>query len=287
MNATAQSSGPTLSAGDLSRIAKLLKRDAGIEIPEGKASLVQARLSRRLRDTGLSSYADYCTLLEGPDGSHEREHMLSALTTNVTKFFREDHHFKDLRDRLLPPLLEKARACGSVRLWSAGCSSGEEPYSIAVTLLMLDGRAADYNIRILATDIDPRMVEAGRSGVYKTSSITPFDGRDAKGWFEKVDDMHMRAKPALQKLVTFNRLNLHSDWPMKRPIDIIFCRNVVIYFDKSDETNLWKRMIRSLSHNGWILVGHSERIPAHPDLPVTLDGITTYRRNSASNKQET
>lgn len=286
MNAVTQSSGPTLSAGDLSRIAKLLKRDAGIEIPEGKSSLVQARLSRRLRDTGLTSYADYCTLLEGPNGSHEREHMLSALTTNVTKFFREDHHFKDLRDRLLPPLLEKARAGGSVRLWSAGCSSGEEPYSIAVTLLMLDGRAADYNIRILATDIDPRMVEAGRSGVYKTSSITPFDGRDAKGWFEKVDDMHMRAKPTLQKLVTFNRLNLHSDWPMKRPIDIIFCRNVVIYFDKSDETNLWKRMIGSLSPNGWILVGHSERIPAHPDLPVTLDGITTYRSNSASNKQE-
>lgn len=281
MNAPRSVRSAALAPTELARIASILRADAGIEIPEGKASLVEARLTRRLRETGVADYSAYCALLEGPNGAVEREHMLSALTTNVTKFFREGHHFEDLKTRVLPPLLARASKGDTVRFWSAACSSGEEPYSIAMTILAADPRATDYDIRVLATDIDPRMVVAGRRGIYRKNSIMGVNNAMMSRWFDKVDNDRIQIRPALRKMVTFNRLNLHADWPMKRQIDVVFCRNVVIYFDKTHEARLWTRMVASLAPGGHIYVGHSERIPSELRLPVTLDGVTTYRKTSA------
>lgn len=273
--------GPPLPPQALDRIARMLRKDAGIEIPEGKASLVQARLSRRLREIGLQDYRAYCDLLESPDGAAERKEMLSALTTNVTKFFREIHHFDALRKEILPPLMERARQGKAVRFWSAGCSSGEEPYSLAMTILETDPRASEYNVKILATDIDPRILQRARAGIYPARSIAPPGAEFANKYVTKHGADQVEMNDQLKKMVTFNRLNLHDSWPFQGKFDHIFCRNVVIYFAKDNETAIWRRMIDRLQPEGLLMVGHSERVPLDCGLPVTLDGVTTYRKTSA------
>ena len=152
---------------DFGRIAKMLHDDAGIYLPEAKATLVYSRLAKRLRALGLDSFRDYCTILteDGGRGAGERQQMLAALTTNVTRFYREPHHFDHLKAKVLPPLLEAAKRGARVRLWSATCSTGPEPYSMALTVLSLMPEAAQYDIRILATDIDPNVVATGKRGV--------------------------------------------------------------------------------------------------------------------------
>lgn len=273
---------PDLTPQDLKRIATLLKTDAGIQIPEGKISLVQARLSRRLRTVNLSSYADYCDLVESADGYTEREEMLYALTTNVTKFFREPHHFEDLRKRILPPLLDQARKGKPVRIWSAGCSSGEEPYSIAMTILKSAPAAADWDIRVLATDIDKRVLMKARSGRYHGVPGDLFKKYAADSALNAIDSHEIKLSEAVRSMVTFNQLNLHADWPMRRNFDVIFCRNVVIYFQKEDENKIWSRMSSLLNPGGVIMVGHSERIPLDKISNMSLDGITTYRKSKAT-----
>lgn len=280
MNAFAASSqqGPELGPGELERIARLLQADAGIQLPTGKISLVQARLSRRLRAVKLSSYAEYCNHVESPDGRTEREEMLFALTTNVTKFFREPHHFDDLQKRILPPLIERARKGGAVRLWSAGCSSGEEPYSLAMTILKNAPDAANLDIRVLATDIDKRILAKARAGVYPGVSTDQLSQYAPSGAIEKTPDGGIKVSQTVRSMVTFNQLNLHSDWPMRRHLDVILCRNVVIYFAKSDENKIWSRMVQILNPGGVVMVGHSERIPLDRLPNMSLDGITTYRK---------
>src|SRR6185295_11813920 len=152
--------------GDFRKIAAMVHGDAGIALPDTKATLVYSRLAKRLRALGLSSFKDYCELVTGADGLDERQKMLAALTTNVTRFFREPHHFDHLKDKVLPPLLDAARRGGKVRIWSAACSSGQEPFSIAMTILALDPNAAERDIKVLATDIDPNVVREGRGGIY-------------------------------------------------------------------------------------------------------------------------
>lgn len=272
---------PDLSAQDLKRIATLLKTDAGIQIPEGKISLVQARLSRRLRTVNLSSYSDYCDLIESTDGRAEREEMLYALTTNVTKFFREPHHFDDLSKRILPPLLDRAKKGAPVRIWSAGCSSGEEPYSIAMTILKSAPAAADWDIRVLATDIDKRVLTKARSGRYHGVPGDLFKKYATDSALNKIDENEIELSETVRSLVTFNQLNLHADWPMRKRFDVIFCRNVVIYFQKEDENKIWSRMSSLLNPGGVIMVGHSERIPLDQMSNMSLDGITTYRKSNA------
>ena len=149
---------------DFSDIAAMLYADAGIYLPESKATLVYSRLVKRLRALNIESFQDYCELVGAPDGADERLEMLSALTTNVTRFFREPHHFEHLKTHVLPSLVETARRGGRARLWSAACSTGQEPYSIALTLLSLEPNAGALDIKILATDIDPRVVAEGRRG---------------------------------------------------------------------------------------------------------------------------
>lgn len=262
---------------DFRDIAQLLYADSGIHLQEAKATLVYSRLAKRLRKLGLGSFSDYRALLHGPDGEGERPVLLSALTTNVTRFFREPHHFDALRRQVKQVLAPAARAGGRVRLWSAGCSLGHEPYSIAMSLLAELPEATELDVRILATDIDPQVVDRARAATYSREDVEPVPADLAARWLTKDGDQ-VRVSDAARKLVSFGVLNLHATWPMKGTFDVIFCRNVAIYFDDETQARLWSRFAERLSPQGRLYIGHSERAET-PSL--ITDGLTVYRRRSA------
>jgi chemotaxis protein methyltransferase CheR len=267
---------------DFDRIAKMLHEDAGIYLPEVKATLVYSRLAKRLRALGLQSFRDYCALLteEGGAGVGERQQMLAALTTNVTRFYREPHHFEHLKTRVLPPLLEQARRGGRVRLWSAACSTGPEPYSMALTVLSLMPEAAQFDVRILATDIDPNVVAEGRRGVYRNDAVEPIPNDLRARWMQRVGqdgELAWSAGEDMRKLVAFRELNLIGAWPMKGPFDAIFCRNVVIYFEEETQARVWSRFKPLLTREGRLYIGHSERLNGPAASAFLSDGLTTYR----------
>jgi len=264
--------------GDFRKIAAMVHGDAGIALPDTKATLVYSRLAKRLRVLGLSSFKDYCALVGGKDGLDERQKMLAALTTNVTRFFREPHHFEDLANKVLPPLLQRARGGGRVRLWSAACSSGQEPYSAAMTLLSLMPNAGDFDIKILATDIDPNMVVDGRNGVYSENLLAGVSAEHRRRWTTTEPSGAVRMADELRALVTFNELNLIGDWPMKGRFDVIFCRNVAIYFEDDTQARLWSRFAPLLQPGGTLYIGHSERVAGPAVALLNPDGVTTYRK---------
>ena len=268
------------TAEDFRHIAMVLHAHAGIALTEGKAALVYSRLAKRLRALGLRSFRDYCELIEGVDGVDERQAMTAALTTNVTRFFREPHHFDHLRDRVMPALAARARAGGRGRLWSAACSNGQEPYSMALTVLGVLPEAAELDVRILATDIDPNMVAEGRDGLYRDEALEPVPGALRQRWFHKtVQDGQARWSVAdeLRRLVAFRELNLIGDWPMKGRFDVIFCRNVVIYFDEATQERVWSRFTPYMAPDATLYIGHSERVTGPAAEAFRTDGLTTYR----------
>ena len=267
---------------DFARIAKMLHDDAGIYLPEVKATLVYSRLAKRLRALGLQSFRDYCALLTQEGGAMvgERQQMLAALTTNVTRFYREPHHFEHLKTRVLPPLLDHARRGGRVRLWSAACSTGPEPYSMALTVLSLMPEAAKYDIRILATDIDPNVVAEGKRGIYRADAVEPIP-TDLRGrWMQRVNqdgEFAWSAGDEMRKMISFRELNLIGAWPMKGQFDTIFCRNVVIYFEEETQAKVWSRFKPLLTREGRLYIGHSERLNGPAAAAFVSDGLTTYR----------
>lgn len=261
---------------EMAAIAAIAHRDAGIVISPGKASMVQSRLAKRLRMLKLADYQSYIALVQSDEGADERRRMISALTTNVSHFFREAHHFDALRKEVFPPLISRLRGNGRVRIWSAGCSNGQEAYSIAMTLLDMAPDMAEKDVRILASDIDPVVVEKGRSATYDESSLSGIPAELGKKFLENADG-GKRLVPTARKLISFRELNLHQTWPMKGQFDIIFCRNVVIYFDPDAQNKLWKRFANALVPGGWLFVGHSERVPTGPETGLKTSGITSYR----------
>lgn len=263
-------------AEDFRRIAAALHTASGIALPDSKATLVYSRLAKRLRALGLENFRDYCALISGADGVDELQRMVVALTTNVTRFFREPHHFEHLKTELLPPLLAAARKGGSVRIWSAGCSNGQEPYSIALTILSLMPDAADHDIRILATDIDTKMIAEGRAGLYSDQVLDPVPADLRSRWFER-EAGGWRASDPLRKLVVFNELNLMGDWPMRRSFQAIFCRNVVIYFEEETQGRVFARFVPLMAPDARLYIGHSERLCGEAASRFSTDGVTTYR----------
>jgi chemotaxis protein methyltransferase CheR len=288
-------SGPVLGAREFKRIAALLHAETGIHLPDAKASLVYSRLAKRLRALGLKSFRDYCALVLSEEGVDERQRMIAALTTNVTRFFREPHHFEHLKETVLPPLLAAAARGGRVRLWSAGCSSGQEPYSIALTVLSLRPEAAALDVKILATDIDTDMVATGRAGVYGAEALAPVPPAMRKRWFTPLDGEGGKARDGrakdgkasgekawevgeeLRQLVAFRELNLFESWPMKGPFQAIFCRNVVIYFEERGQSQIWNRFAGLLASEGLLYVGHSERLTGPAAAAFRSEATTTYR----------
>lgn len=265
---------------DFKRIAALLYDLAGISLPDSKATLVYSRLAKRLRALGLRSFSEYCAFVASDKGHDESQEMLRALTTNVTRFFREPHHFEDLRANVLEPVADQVRAGRRLRLWSAACSSGQEPYSMAFTVLSVWPNAADLDIRILGTDIDTNVLATGRAGVYDDALLEGIPASTRSQFFERdpSDRRNWRVCEAARSLVAFRELNLNGpSWPMKGPFDAIFCRNVVIYFDEPTQERVWSRFAPLVAPGGRLYVGHSERVGASVTAFESC-GLTAYRK---------
>jgi chemotaxis protein methyltransferase CheR len=280
--------GPELDEAAFQRLAALAHGEAGLSIAASKAAMVRTRLARRLRALHLQDFASYCALVESDDGRQELNAMISALTTNVSHFFREAHHFDILRDQVLPPLIEKLRAGGRLRIWSAGCSHGQEAYSIAITLRDA-GLSIRDDVRILATDIDPTVIAHAQSGRYPASMLAGLPDALRIRHFSSAEDSArevFQLDPDIAGLVTFRQLNLLRDWPMRGAFDAIFCRNVVIYFDAATQAQLWPRFSAQLSPGGWLFLGHSERISSEAQGLFARRGTTAYQRHDVSGRKE-
>jgi chemotaxis protein methyltransferase CheR len=251
----------TFSTDDYAFLARLLKEKTGIDLGPSKQNMVYARLAKRLRKLRIPSFRAYCDFIAGPDGIDELGATLNALTTNLTKFFRENHHFEHLADQALTEIRARANTQGKrLRIWSAGCSSGEEPYSIAITLRRSMPDIAQWDAKILATDIDTEMVRRGSEGIYPASSLEGMPPDIAHKYFESAGAEKVRVVSEARNLISFKHLNLIDKWPMKGPFDLIFCRNVVIYFDKDTQRVLFDRYANLLVPGGFLYIGHSENL---------------------------
>jgi chemotaxis protein methyltransferase CheR len=268
-----------LEEADFRRIARLVKERAGIVLGERKLDLVYGRLVRRLRALRLDSFAAYCALLEGPHGEGEVTPMVNAITTNLTSFFREPHHFDHLARTVLQPLVRQPHKGRRIRIWSAGCSSGEEPYSVAMMLRSTIPVIAGWDARILATDIDTEMIERATSGRYDARGAVAMPAAFRAKFVEDGAPGEIRIADEIRRLVSFKPLNLLGHWPMRGPFDAIFCRNVVIYFDKAQQSRLFDRIADLLADDGWLYIGHSESLLGVTDRFVAA-GRTTYRKIS-------
>jgi chemotaxis protein methyltransferase CheR len=268
----------TLSDRDFAAISKRIHRETGIVIGEVKRSMLVSRLARRLRALGLPDFAAYARLLELPEGEDERRMLVSAMTTNVTGFFREAHHFEALAG-MAPGLLARARSGGRVRIWSAGTSTGQEAYSIAATLLDAAPELGRHDVLILATDIDPQVIDHARTGVYDRRLLGEAPPQKLLRFVQDGPQPGtVSMAPALREMIRFEVLNLLEPWPFRGTFDIIFCRNVVIYFDAETRRRLWTRFAERLPHNGILILGHSERMDPALDRLFEPVGITQYRR---------
>ncbi|MFZ5746599.1 MAG: CheR family methyltransferase [Pseudomonadota bacterium] len=275
-NAIQASHNAELTARDFAAIAAIMQSDARIALSEAKTTLVQSRLARRLRMHGLSRYSDYVALVERD--AEERSAMVVALTTNHTHFFREPHHFDHLRETVIPALKQQARHA-PVRIWSAGCSSGEEVYTIAMCLLGTDRSSASWlrnvDVRLLATDIAPHVVEAVRRGVYAENAAEGVPEPYRSLWMQRTADGYVMAEEA-RRLVTAKVLNLFEPWPLKAQYDVIFCRNVMIYFNDAAKAELEERFVDQLAPGAHLYIGHSERLIGPAANRMRSCGHTIY-----------
>lgn len=270
------------TGADFRFIRELIAERTGIILSEGKRDLVYGRLSRRLRELGMSQFRDYCGLLEtGHD--EEMVEFVNAITTNLTSFFREDHHFEFLGKTLLPNLIKQklqTNAARRLRIWSAGCSTGEEPYSIAMVVKEAIGNHEGWDIRILATDLDTKVLEKASNGIYDQNRVEGLSKARLKRWIKKGSGNNqgrVRMSSELQELITFKQLNLMNDWPMQGPFDLIFCRNVVIYFNKPTQQVLFERYANLLDDKGHLFLGHSETMFQKTER-YELIGKTVYQK---------
>ncbi len=260
-------------------LRKLVGERTGISLSDAKRELVYGRLSRRLRKLGIDSFGKYCDLLS-QGHEEELEQFTNAITTNLTSFFREPYHFDYLAQTVLPALMEKKDRAARLRVWCAGCSSGEEAYSIAMVLKEAIPRLDSWDARILATDLDSNVLAIARDGVYDQERVEGLSNQRLKRWFLRghgKSDGLVRVVPELQALISFNQLNLMHDWPMRGLFDVIFCRNVVIYFDKATQKALFARYANRLEPDGHLFVGHSESLLQVADRFRSI-GRSTYRK---------
>jgi chemotaxis protein methyltransferase CheR len=256
---------PTLSEADFTRISEIIHRHCGINLHEGKKELVRARLAKQLRVGKFRSFEEYLGyVFEDPTG-HAFSELVDTLSTNLTSFFRENQHFEYIQSELLPKLLEEKRCRRDLRLraWSAGCSSGEEPYSMGITVLEAVQDKGTWNVKILGTDISTRMLELARRGCYEPQRVAPVPAMQKQRYLMPVmvrGERHFQIGPELRHVVILKHLNLMQDWPIRGPIDFIFCRNVMIYFDKPTQERLVQRFYALLDDGGFLFTGHSESL---------------------------
>ena len=257
-------------------IKKLVYQSSGIVLGEHKREMVYSRLSRRLRALKLRDFDQYCDFISS---GHKEEfsHFINAITTNLTSFFREKHHFEFLKQTVIPKLLTQEKHHRRIRCWSAGCSTGEEPYSIAMTLAPVFP-AKSWDFKILATDLDSNVLAKAKNAIYPAQNVQGLDDSIKRnGFFYNKQTDQFKVKPGLQEHIHFKRLNLLENWPMKGPFDFIFCRNVVIYFDNETKNQLIRRYAQLLKPGGYLFLGHSETI-SREITEFTALGQTIYQR---------
>ena len=280
LNALADTNyGPQLGDSEFEFIRHVIAENAGIVLGPNKRQLVQGRLARRLRELHLNSYAEYCSHVR-ESGPEELVGLINALTTNVTSFFRENHHFEGLANYMLPEAFKRNQQSRRIRIWSAGCSTGEEAYCLAMVSRETLPAGQKWDLKILATDIDSEVVATAQRGVYPLDRLASLSPERLQKHFRKGSGEHegqARAIPELAQFISFKTLNLMQSWPMSGPFDVIFCRNVMIYFDQPTRERLVGRFAELLAPEGYLCLGHSESIHGTGG-PFKLVGRTIYRK---------
>jgi len=256
---------------DFQRIRKLIHEYAGISLGEHKQELVYSRLARRLRATGTGTFAEYLDRLQRGDKA-EWEAFTNSLTTNLTSFFREPHHFPILAEHL-----HKQEAGHALTLWCSACSTGEEAYSMAMTVV--ESLGYDRPVHIIASDLDTKVLQTAREGRYKADSVARLPPQRVERFFTRgtgADAGYVQVRPELKKMIDFRRINLlEAGWPIHAPLDAIFCRNVMIYFDKDTQLTILQKFAPLLRGNGLLFAGHSESF-YHAASIFKLRGSTVY-----------
>ena len=277
--------GPVLGDAEFDFIRHVIGENAGIILGPNKRQLVQGRLARRLRELGLSSYEAYCNHVR-ESGPEELVGLINALTTNVTAFFRENHHFEALAAYMIPEAMKRNQQTRRLRIWSAGCSSGEEAYCLAMIAAECVPSGGRWDLKILATDIDSEMVATAQRGVYPMDRVAAVPEPRLKRFFRRGAGAHSgdaRVNEEVARMVSFRPLNLLQAWPMRGPFDIIFCRNVMIYFDQPTRERLVNRFGELLTDEGYLCLGHSESIHAGTSA-FRLVGKTIYRKGGSTRR---
>lgn len=268
-----------LSDREFGRIKARVYAEAGISLSDAKRTLVISRLSRIVRALKLGSFDAYLDFLEQSKSARDAQDFINALTTNLTRFYREDHHFEHLTGYVQSLMARRPRTAGNgkprLRIWSAGCSTGQEPYTIALCLLAALPDLKRWDFRILATDIDTSVLHKASAGSYTETELNGLSPERAR-LFDRPGDGTIRVPMAARDLVSFKPLNLMAAWPMKGPFDAIFCRNVAIYFDKQTQGALFARLGKMLAPEGFLYIGHSENLGAGGE-GFKLVGKTIYQ----------
>jgi len=262
---------------DFNILRKISNDHSGILVPDDKFDMFYSRLSKRVRMLGLKNFKQYCQFLQD-NSEAEFTEFINAVTTNLTAFFRENHHFEYLKNQVIPELLKKNASTKQIKAWSAGCSTGEEPYSIAMTLA--EQVPSDWNVKILATDLDTNVLQTAARGIYATDRVSGLSEQRLQRWFRKGKEGNrgkVKIKPELQQRVYFRQLNLMQEWPMKGHFDFIFCRNVLIYFDRETKESLANRYGNLLMLGAHLFIGHSESLH-QLDTDFKLIGNTIYQK---------
>ena len=256
----------TLSSADYARLANILNRELGIKLPGNKRVMLEGRLRPRMRTLGFDSYRAYCEhLFQQGALQQEMSFLIDAVTTNKTDFFREPGHFSLLAQKLVPALLSNRPKAGAplIKVWSAASSNGAEPYTIAMTLQELVRARPGFRFAVLGTDISTRVLEQGKKAIYPVDQVIPVPAELRQRYLLQSLDpkgpKQVRIIPELRRLVTFSRLNLmDEDYPVDRDVDVIFLRNVLIYFEKTDQEAVVRRLLGHLRPGGYLILGHSE-----------------------------
>lgn len=273
----------SLSEREFSRIKSRVYKVAGISLSDAKRTLVVSRLSKIVRALGLASFDDYVDFLEKGASASDGQDFVNALTTNLTRFYREDHHFDHLRSFVGTLMNERPRGT-RLRIWSAGCSTGQEPYTIGMDLLAAHPELKRWDFKILATDIDTAVIAKAARGIYPENELSGLSAERARV-FQRLGDGTIQVPQAARELVAFKPLNLIAEWPMKGPFDAIFCRNVAIYFDKPTQGAVFGRLGKLLAPEGFLYIGHSENLGSGGE-GFRLVGKTIYQSRSGLNKRE-
>lgn len=286
MDSTSQASRGLMTQQDFTRLSAFIHANFGIKMPPAKKTMLESRLHKRLSILGLDTFRDYCDYLFSKEGrNNEMVFFINKITTNKTDFFRESNHFDYLSDHLLPAFLQQQIGKHRpVKIWSAGCSTGEEPYTMAMVLnnFALQHDIKGYRFKILATDISQEVLYMAKNAVYEETSIEKIDMTSRKRYLLKSRDRNkrlIRIAPEVRAQVDFQMLNLMDDrFDVPAPFDVIFCRNVIIYFDKPTQFKLMKKFCECLSPHGYLFLGHSETLHGF-DLPIKQIHNTVYQRN--------